>query len=413
MTDTNYPKLSRRALDLPDSTVRLLEADANDAKARGVHIYHLNIGQPDIETPQCILDRAASALPPVIEYAPAKGTPGAIRTMQAYYADLGIDLTTDELIITTGGSEALQFAMFAITDDGDEALVVEPLYSNWRHFTAMAGIKLNPIRTYVEDGFRLPKREVWEAALTPKTRFVLLCNPNNPTGTVYTPDEIRMVAEMCRDHGLYLVVDEVYREFVYHGRTQWSSLLLEGFEETIIVTDSISKRYSACGLRIGCLVTRNPRVFDAAARMAEGRLSGSSIAQKLIEGLEELPGSYMKDVIGEYDRRRQVLWNELKDLPDVELHEPEGAFYFVPRLPVDAEDFSRWLLTDFQLDGATVMLTPAQGFYLTPDVGKREVRIAYVLNEDALRASVRILKAALEQYPGERVSAEEAATSAS
>ncbi len=411
MTDSDYPRLSRRALDLPDSTVRLLEADANAAKDRGVHIYHLHIGQPDIETPQCILDRAASALPPVIGYAPANGTPGAIRTMQAYYADLGINLAIDELIVTTGGSEALQFAMFAIADDGDEALVVEPLYSNWRHFSATAGIKLNPVRTFVEDGFRIPEREVWERAITPKTRFVLLCNPNNPTGTVSTPDEIRTIAEMCRDNGLYLVVDEVYREFVYDGRTPWSALLLEGFEDTIIVTDSISKRYSACGLRIGCFVTRNPRVFDAAARMAEGRLSGSSIAQKLIEGLEELPDSYMKDVIDEYDRRRQVLWNGLKDLPGVELQQPEGAFYFVPRLPVDdAENFSRWLLTDFQLDGATVMLTPAQGFYLTPDVGKREVRIAYVLNEDDLRASIRILKTGLEQYQASHVTVQQAAS---
>ncbi len=396
----NEPNLtiSRRAGDLPDSTVRLLEPYANEAKARGVHIYHLNIGQPDLETPRCILDRAANALDPVVAYAPANGTPGAIRTMIGYYADLGIPVSSKELIITAGGSEALVFAMFAISDDGDDALVVEPLYSNWQHFSAMAGINLRPVRTYVEDGFHLPARVEWEAALTPKTRFVLICNPNNPTGTVYTPDEILAVAEFCRDHGLYLVVDEVYREFVYHGRRPTSALQLEGFEDTVVVTDSISKRYSACGLRIGCLVTRNAKVFDAASRMAEGRLSGSSIAQKMLEGLEDLPPTYMDDVIGEYDRRRQVLWHGLQDIPGVELAQPEGAFYFVPRLPVDAVDFSKWLLTDFQLDGATVMLTPAGGFYITEGLGRDEVRIAYVLNEEDLKASVRILAAALEEY---------------
>lgn len=390
--------ISRRAQNLPDSTVRLLQKHADAAKERGVHIYHLNIGQPDIETPACILERAKTALDPVVEYAPANGTPGAIRTMLRYYADLGITLSKDNLIITSGGSEALLFAMFAISDDGDDALVVEPLYSNWTHFTAMAGITLRPVRSYVEDGFRLPKREAWEAALTPKTRFVLLCNPNNPTGTVYTRDEIRGIAEFCRDKGIYLVVDEVYREFVYHGRTPSSALTLEGFEDTVIVTDSISKRYSACGLRIGCFVTRNAKVFDAASRMAEGRLSSSTLAQKMVEGLDVLPKNYMRDVIGEYDRRRQTLWNGLRTIPGVELNEPEGAFYFVPRLPVDAVEFSRWLLTDFQLDGATVMLTPAGGFYVTPGLGRDEVRIAYVLNEKDLQASVRILAAALEDF---------------
>jgi aspartate aminotransferase len=400
------PPISRRAGDLPDSTVRLLQADADAAKERGIHIYHLNIGQPDIETPKCILDRAATALDPVVEYAPANGTPGAIRTMLRYYADFGIAISKDNLIITSGGSEALLFAMIAIADDGDDALVVEPLYSNWRHFSAMAGINLRPLRTFVEDGFRLPGRAAWEAALTPRTRFVLLCNPNNPTGTVYTPDEVREIAELCRDHGIYLVVDEVYREFVYHGRKPWSALLLEGFDDTIIVTDSISKRYSACGLRIGCLVTRNAKVFDAASRMAEGRLSGSAIAQKMLEGLENLSPDYITNVIAEYDRRRQVLWHGLRGILGIELQQPEGAFYFVPRLPVDAVEFSRWLLTDFQLDGATVMLTPAGGFYLTPGLGHDEVRIAYVLNETDLHASVRILGAALEEYQKTRTGKE-------
>lgn len=392
--------ISRRAGNLPDSTVRLLQPYADAASERGIHIYHLNIGQPDIETPRCVLERAATALDPVVAYAPANGTQGAIRTMLRYYADLGIPLSKDNLIVTSGGSEALLFAMFAVADDGDDALVAEPLYSNWQHFSAMAGIHLHPVRTYVEDGFRLPKRAVWEAALTPRTRFVLLCNPNNPTGTVYAPDEVREIAELCRDRGIYLVVDEVYREFVYHGRKPWSALMLEGFDDTVVVTDSISKRYSACGLRIGCLVTRNAQVFDAASRMAEGRLSGSAIAQKMIEGLENLPSDYMTRVIAEYDRRRQVLWNGLRRIPGIELQQPEGAFYFVPRLPVDAVDFSRWLLTDFQLDGATVMLTPAGGFYLTPGLGRDEVRIAYVLNEKDLEASVKILAAALEEYRG-------------
>jgi aspartate aminotransferase len=238
MTESRFP-ISRRAGNLPDSTVRLLQPFADAARERGIHIYHLNIGQPDIETPQCVLERAATALDPVVEYAPANGTPGAIRTMLRYYADLGIPLSKDELIITSGGSEALLFAMFAVADDGDDALVAEPLYSNWQHFSAMAGIRLHPVRTFVEDGFRLPKRPAWEAALTPRTRFILLCNPNNPTGTVYDPDEVREIAALCRDRGIYLVVDEVYREFVYDGRRPWSALMLDGFDDTLVVTDSI------------------------------------------------------------------------------------------------------------------------------------------------------------------------------
>jgi aspartate aminotransferase len=396
-TATAKPAISNRGRKVPHSAIRLLEGDANAAKARGVHIYHLNIGQPDIETPECIRRRAVAD--PIIAYTPARGTEAVRKVMRDYYARLGVTLERDQLMMTTGGSEALLFAMLACGDHGDEALVVEPMYANVRNFAAIGGIELKPLQAHVEEGFRIPSADVWKRAITDRTRFVMLCNPNNPTGTVSTPEEIRAVAEVCRDHGIFLIVDEVYREFVYDGRTPWSALTLEGFDDTIVVADSVSKRYSACGMRLGCIATRNAEVIGATGRMAEGRLSVPTIEQRMLEGIAELPADYMKGIVAEYQSRRDLLFKGLTSIPGVELQVPQGAFYFIARLPVgDALEFSRWMVSSFEVDGATVMLAPAPGFYLTPGLGKDEARIAYVLVEDDLRRSVEILRKAIEAW---------------
>ncbi len=390
-TATAKPAISRRALNVPHSAIRLLERDAAVAKSRGVHIHHLNIGQPDLETPEWIRRRAMADR--IIAYTPARGTDAARTVMLDYYATLGVTLERDQLMITTGGSEALLFAMLACADDGDEALMVEPMYANVRNFAAIGGITLRPLRTHVENGFKLPPPAAWEGAITNRTRFVMICNPNNPTGTVSTPDEIRAIAEVCRQRGLFLIVDEVYREFVYDGRRPWSALSLEGFDDTIIVADSISKRYSACGMRLGSIATRNADVIAATGRMAEGRLSAPTIEQRMLEGIAELPDDYMSGVVAQYESRRNLLFERLTSIPGVELQVPQGAFYFIARLPVgDSLAFSRWLVSSFEVDGETVMLAPAPGFYLTPGLGRDEARIAYVLVEDDLRKAVEILR---------------------
>ncbi|MCM2315260.1 MAG: pyridoxal phosphate-dependent aminotransferase [Thermoanaerobaculia bacterium] len=396
-TATTKPAISRRALNVPHSAIRLLEGDANTAKARGVRIYHLNIGQPDIETPECIRRRASADR--IVAYTPARGTEAVRSVMRDYYRGLGVALEHGQLMMTTGGSEALLFAMLACGDDGDEALIVEPMYANVRNFAAIGGITLRPLRTHVEDGFKLPPPEAWERAITDRTRFAMLCNPNNPTGTVSTPEEIRGIAEVCRRRGLFLIVDEVYREFVYDGRKPWSSLSLEGFDDTIVVADSVSKRYSACGMRLGCIATRNADVIAATGRMAEGRLSSPTIEQRMLEGIAELPADYMRGIVAEYGKRRDILFEGLTSIPGVELQLPQGAFYFIARLPVgDSLAFSRWLVSTFEVDGATVMLAPAPGFYLTPGLGRDEARIAYVLVENDLRNAIEILRKGIEAW---------------
>jgi aspartate aminotransferase len=393
------PPLSNRARLMPASPIRKLMPLADEARGRGVHIYHLNIGQPDLETPAPMRERLAQYKERVYAYTPSVGTPEFLQTLQQYYRGLGLTLGLNELMATTGGSEAIQFALFACANEGDDALVVEPFYTNYRSFATMAGIRLVPLTSHAEDGFHLPPREAWESALTPRTRLVILCNPNNPTGTVYTLEEVEAVGAFCRDHGLFLVSDEVYREFVYDGREAHSALALAGCEELVIVVDSLSKRYSACGIRLGSLATRNREVHQACVRMAQGRLSAPGLAQVVACAASELGPEYTRGVVTEYQRRRDVLFEGLSAIPGVFLRKPEGAFYFVARLPVqDAEDFARFMLTDFQQDSATVMVAPAQGFYASPGLGANEVRIAYVLKEDDLRAAVDILAAGLTAY---------------
>jgi len=391
--------VSRRAQAMPASPIRKLAPLADLAKARGTKVYHLNIGQPDIETPACMLDRLKQFDESVIEYAPSTGTPAFLESLRHYYTRrLGLSIDTRNILATTAGSEAILFAFLACANDGDDLLVPEPFYANYRAFATMAGLNIVPVTSRGRDGFHLPPREVFEKALTPRTRLVVLCNPNNPTGTVYNRDELEMMAGFCRDHGLFLISDEVYREFVYDGRRAVSALELKGAEEFVIVVDSLSKRYSACGIRLGALVTRNAEVYDACLRMAQGRLASPGLAQFIAIGAESLGETYTGDVVAEYQRRRDVLYEGLRSIPGVELAKPEGAFYCVPKLPVrDAEDFAVWLLTEFEQDGATVMITPASGFYAS-DLGKNEIRIAYVLKEEDLRTSVELLRIALERY---------------
>jgi aspartate aminotransferase len=384
---------------MPASPIRKLAPLAEEAKQRGTHVYHLNIGQPDLETPAAMRQRVQGNQERVFAYSPSAGTPEFLDTLQAYYRRLGIELGLDELIATTGGSEAILFTLLACANDGDEALVVEPFYTNYNAFAAMGGLRLTALTSNGEDGFRLPPPAAWERKLSPRTRLVILCNPNNPTGTVYSREELLQVAELCRRHGLFLLADEVYREFVYDGRQATSALQLAGFEDLVVVVDSLSKRYSACGLRLGCLATRNRDVYSAALRMAQGRLSPPGLAQLAALGSRELGPEYAAGVVAEYQRRRDVLYEGLAQIPGVFLRKPEGAFYFIARLPVDdSEDFARWLLSDFSDGGATVMVAPAPGFYATPGLGQNEVRIAYVLKEEDLRIAVALLARALPAY---------------
>lgn len=384
---------------MPASPIRKLAPLAEEARRRGLHIYHLNIGQPDLPTPEPMRKRLAS-VPEVFAYTPSGGTPEYLGVLSRYYARLGIELTERELLATTGGSEALLFAFMTCADEGDEAIVVEPFYTNYAAFARMAGVRLVPLTSRAEDGFHLPPRQDFEKVRTDKTRMVVLCNPNNPTGTVYTREELEMVASFCREHDLFLIADEVYREFVYDGNASVSALSLSGMDDLVIVADSLSKRYSACGVRLGCLATRNREVHGACLRMAQGRLSPPGLGQLAALGADEVGPEYTEQVIAEYQRRRDLLWSGLSRIPGVLLRKPEGAFYFIARLPIDdCEEFARFLLTDFSLDGKTVMVAPAEGFYATPGLGKNEVRIAYVLKEADLAESVRILAAAIEAYP--------------
>lgn len=386
---------------MPASPIRKLVPLADAAKARGTRVLHLNIGQPDIDTPRCMLDRLAQIDDRVIEYSPSTGTPAFLRSIRKYYERrLGLTLSENQILATTGGSEAILFAFTACANEGDEVIVVEPYYANYKAFATMAALKLIPVTSRGRDGFHLPPRHVWERVVTPRTRIVIISNPSNPTGTVYTREEMEMLAEFCRERGLFLISDEVYREFVYDGAKAVSALELAGMDELVVVVDSLSKRYSACGIRLGSLVTRNAEIYEASLRMAQGRLSPPSLAQFIAVGAETLGDEYTEGILTEYQRRRDVLYEGLISIDGVFLEKPEGAFYCVAKLPVkDADDFAIWLLSEFQHEGHTVMLAPASGFYAS-NLGHDEVRIAYVLKEEDLRKAVEVLRVALERYPG-------------
>lgn len=384
---------------MPASPIRRLAPLAEAARARGIHIHHLNIGQPDLETPLPIRERLARLEARVLEYSPSAGTPEYLASLTRYYERaIGVRLEPGQVLATTGGSEAILFAFIACANPGDQVMVVEPYYANYASFAAMAGLELVAVTSRGRDGFHLPPLPVWERALTPRTRLVILSNPANPTGAVYSREEIEMVAEFCREHHLFFISDEVYREIVYDGRRAVSALELPGAADLAIVVDSLSKRYSACGIRLGALVTRNADVYGSCLRMAQARLSPPGLGQFVAVGAERLGEEYTREVVAEYQRRRDILYDGLRDIPGVELHQPEGAFYCVARLPVDsAETFAAWLLESFSEEGETVMIAPASGFYLSP-LGANEARIAYVLNEANLRRAVALLRSALDRF---------------
>ena len=385
-------------MEMPSSPIRKLAPLANEAKKQGVKVYHLNIGQPDLPTPQQGLDALGRIDRKTLEYSPSEGYPFLRDKLVKYYAKFGIDVTPAEIIVTTGGSEALLFSFMACMDPSDEMIMVEPGYANYISFAKTAGVKVVTVTSKIEDGFALPSMEAFEKAITPRTKAILLCNPNNPTGYVYSPAELQRLKELVVKYNLFLIADEVYREFVYSGQPYQSAMTL-GIPDNVILVDSVSKRYSECGIRIGMLVTHNKLVHDTVMKYCQARLSppllGQIVAEASIEGTEV----YAKECFDEYKARRDFFIKGLNEIPGVYSPKPEGAFYTVVKLPVtDAEDFCRWCLTDFRLNGETVMMAPAAGFYSNPELGKNQVRMAYVLKIEDLAKALEVLKAALIKY---------------
>lgn len=384
---------------MPPSPIRKLVPFANAAKKRGTKVYHLNIGQPDIETPQAILDAVRHTDMKVLDYSPSEGFESYRKKLVEYYKRNDIDVTTGNIIVTTGGSEAILFAIMTCLDAGDEIIIPEPFYANYNGFSTSAGVKVVPIPSGIETGFALPPIEEFEKAVTPRTKAIMICNPNNPTGYLYSAEELNVLKEICLKHDLFLFSDEAYREFCYDGRKHISALSIPGLENHAILLDTISKRYSACGGRIGAFVTRNQQVLDGAMKFAQARLSPPSFAQILGEAAVDLPSDYFDAVHAEYTSRRDLLVKRLTAIPGVKCPLPGGAFYAIAQLPVaDSERFCQWLLESFSHNGATVMMAPAAGFYATPGKGKNEVRLAYVLNTDAINGAMDCLEEALKQY---------------
>lgn len=395
------PRISERARLAPPSPIRKLVPLADEARRRGVHVHGLNIGQPDIETPPAVLDAVRRADIKVLAYAPSQGTAEYRDALVEYYARHRIRLDADEILVTTAGSEAILFAMACVTNPGDEVIVPEPLYANYLGFAAMLETRIVPISCRVETGYHLPPIEEIERLVTPRTRAILYCNPGNPTGTIYAASEIETLALLCRRHDLFLIADEVYREFVYEGDPPPPILTLPGLDERAIMVDSISKRVSACGARIGCLASRNREFLAAALKFAQARLSPPTFGQILGQAAARLPARYFEEMVAEYRRRRDVVYEALSAMPGVVCRRPAGAFYAMARFPVDdAERFVVWMLRDFQLHGETTFLAPGNGFYATPGLGLQEARIAFVLNSEALRRALHIVGLALTSYPG-------------
>jgi aspartate aminotransferase len=392
-------KISKRATRMPYSPIRKLTPYAVAAKERGLKVYHLNIGQPDILTPQCALDAVRSVDRKVLEYSPSQGIKELREAMSGYYARFGLDVSPEEIIVTTGGSEAILFALMSCLDEGDELLVTDPSYANYNAFATACGAVLKSIPTSIDSDFALPDVEDFDKAVTPRTKAILICNPNNPTGYVYSREEMSTLKDIAIRHGLYLICDEVYREFVYDGVEFCSALSLEGPDDNVILVDSVSKRYSECGIRIGALVTRNKAVREAVMKFCQARLSPPLLGQIAAVASYGAGEDYMKGVYDEYIGRRNFLIGSLNRIPGVFTPMPKGAFYTMVRLPVeDTEDFCRWCLTDFSWKGATVMMAPGAGFYSVPDAPRNEVRMAYVLNKEDLAEALEVLEKALEAY---------------
>lgn len=385
---------------MPASPIRKLVPYAEAAKRAGVQVYHLNIGQPDIETPPAVLQAVRDADISVLEYSHSAGNESYRKKLVQYYKGVGIDVTHEQILVTTGGSEAIQFGFLACLNPGDEVIIPEPFYANYNGFACAAGVAVVPITSHIENGFALPPIADFEKQITAKTKAIVICNPNNPTGYLYSRAELEALRALCIKHDLYLFSDEAYREFCYGGEFV-SALQLPGLENHAIVMDTISKRYSACGARIGAFVTRNKTVYDAVMKFAQARLSPPGLAQILGEAAVDLPAEYFDGPKAEYLRRRDLVVKRLNAMPGVFCPNPGGAFYAIARLPIDDSDkFCQWLLEDFRHEDQTVMLAPATGFYGTAGLGMKEVRLAYVLNLEALDAAMDCLARALEQYPG-------------
>ena len=386
---------------MPESPIRKLVPYAEQAKKDGKKVYHLNIGQPDIETPQVALDAVKNFSKQVVEYSHSAGFESYRKGLASYYQSLNINISYDELMITTGGSEALLFALNSCLDSGDEVIIPEPFYANYNGFSASAGIKVKPISTSINNGFALPPIEEFEKLITNKTKAILICNPGNPTGYLYSLEELETLRDLVKKHDLFLFADEVYREFAYDGNSHISVLNLDGLEDNAVVIDSTSKRYSMCGIRVGCIVSKNKDVINTALKFAQARLSPPTFGQVAGEAALSTPKSYFDDVIKEYVSRRDLLVDGLNQIPGVLCPKPKGAFYAIAELPVDnAEKFAQWLLEEFDYNNETLMVAPAAGFYSTDGEGYNQVRIAYVLNLDSLKKAIKCLEEALKLYPG-------------
>ncbi len=393
------PHLSERGETMPASPIRKLVPYAEKARAAGIDVIHLNIGQPDIETPEVMMDVLKTMDMPILSYSPSEGYTEYREVLAGYYQGLGLDIHKEEIIVTTGGSEAIMFAFMACLNVGDEVIIPEPYYANYNGFAKEVGVHIQTVQCFIEDGFALPPVDEIDKMITERTKAILICNPNNPTGYLYTQDELERLKKICQKHNLFLMSDEAYREFTYDGMTQISALSLKGMENHTILLDTISKRYSACGARLGCLVTKNAEVRAAALKFAQARLSPPSIEQHVAMKLSEVGQDYFDSVNKEFEERRNLLVEGLNKIPGVICPNPGGAFYVVVELPVEnADDFCRWLLDEFSYDGSTVMLAPSSGFYSKDEYGKNQVRIAYVLNNERISKSLLCLEKALKTY---------------
>ncbi len=395
------PTISQRGLKMPSSPIRKLVPFAEAAKKRGIKVYHLNIGQPDIKTPEVAIAAIRNYNGKVIEYSHSAGNESYRKALALTYSKQGIEVDENQILITTGGSEAILFAMFACMNPGDEIIIPEPFYTNYNAFAQTAGVIVKPITSNIRDGFALPAISEFEKAITPQTKAIMVCNPNNPTGYLYSNGELIQLRDLVLKHDLYLIADEVYREFCYGENEHYSVMKLEGLDQHAIMIDSVSKRYSECGVRIGALVTRNKEILQSALKYAQARLSPPSLGQIVGEASLQTPPAYFTEVYDEYIARRDFVVDALNEIPGVFAPKPKGAFYAIINLPVDDSDrFCQWLLEDFSYKNQTVMLAPASGFYATPGLGKTEVRIAYVLKIEDLRSAVKCLAEALNVYPG-------------
>ncbi|MDA3939661.1 MAG: pyridoxal phosphate-dependent aminotransferase [Spirochaetia bacterium] len=393
-------EISSRDLIMQESPIRKLVPFADNAKKEGVKVYHLNIGQPDIKTPESML-KAYSEVPDVIAYGPSNGFLDYRKKLSDYYSSIGKNIEADNVFVTTGGSEAIIFTLMSALSPGDEVMIPEPFYTNYNGFASMAGVSVVPVTTSIDDGFHLPSIDVFEEKLTDKTKAIMFSNPGNPTGTVFSREELEGLVAFAKKHDLYLISDEAYREFTYGERAAVSIMEFEGIDDNAILIDSVSKRYSACGARIGWIVTRNTILLNLILKFGQARLCPPTVDQLAALSAMDTPRSYFEEVVKEYKGRRDFAYEELVSIPGVFAKKPEGAFYMVLALPVkDADDFAKWLLSDFRIDGETTMVAPAGGFYSTPGLGKNQIRLAYVLNKEDLRKAINIIREALEVYPG-------------